>query len=170
MEGKGSFLVLLVVVTVLSICLAGVVGYLLVFGVQRTGPDGGALQAQTQNLKPQIDYKKVKKFKPFEKEPFTAVLKSAEGGKTSHGVVLRVELLIADAKAYEEISFREAEIKDFFISYFMNKTYEETSNPDNWENMKAEILKGLNERFPPRKGEKVNQKILEMSFEEWIVQ
>lgn len=170
MEGKGSFLVLLAVVTVLSICLAGVVGYLLIFGAQRTGPDGGALQAQTQNLKPQIDYKKVKKFKPFEKEPLTVPLKSVEGEKVRHAVRLRVELLIVDTKAYEEISFREAEIKDLFISYFMNKTYEETNNPENWEKMKAEILKGLNERFPPRKGEKVTQKVLEMSFEEWFVQ
>lgn len=168
MEGKGSFIVLLIVIVVLSVCLAAVVGYLLTQNVDR--PSSETTTPVTDTINSSIDYKKVQRFRPFKGEAPIIGLRNSEGDTATHVIRLKMEILVVNAKVLEEVSNRESEINDFLHEYFSGKTYDELNNVENRKLIKADILAELNRKFPPLRGEKVTNKFLEIYFEDWFVQ
>lgn len=168
MEGKGSFIVLLIVIVVLSVCLAAVVGYLLSQNGEKPSFEDNIPTTEMTNQK--IDYKKVQKFSPFNGESQLIGLRNSGEDSMKHVVKLKMEILVVNAKVLEEVTNRSSEVNDFLLEYFAGKTYEELDVIENRKIIKQEILEELNRRFPPLQGKKATNKILEVYFEDWFVQ
>lgn len=159
MEGKGSFIFLSVIVVVLSLCLAGVIGYLFVYGVQKPVSSVTTRKEQTRPIIK--DYKKALKIRPFGDEGENINLKIVDD-KQIHVVRAGMEILTDDKNAYELMTVRESEIKDMIINEFNNITFDDIKNPQTKQNLKEKILTSLNKMF--------GNKIADLSFDKWFYQ
>ncbi|NSW89877.1 MAG: flagellar basal body-associated FliL family protein [Firmicutes bacterium] len=173
MANKGGFIALLIIIAMLTISVAMLAGYILVFR--------GAVQNNTETLKDadsneirrpsdnEIEHKKL-----FDDSQFF-VLKNGNSMSTKTSVI-RVGIDMVYFKRVrgiknceEKISFFDSEIKELIGTYFQDKTLEQVKDIEFKKKAKEDLKKMINDLL--NSNEKIyNEIIYEVVFYDWFYQ
>lgn len=171
MEGKGNFVVLLVIVAFLSLTLAVLAGYVFFVGGNSQKPATEASQKETTQKPAKKD---LAELTLFEKQ----YLNLKKGDQNKLAVIqlsAKVEYIYAllgkDAKtADESIKGYESEMKEAVIAYFSTVTIEEASNQtEMMDKAKKDLTKKFNEIVPADTKTKKNV-VYTVVFDFWFTQ
>lgn len=164
MEGKGSFIILLIVVAFLSLTLAGLAGYVFFFA----GPTQSTAVNVAATTK-KVDESKLAEKQLFDKKYFN--LKSTDNNKIS---VIQVGIKIKYFKEVGKLKEKDIlakfttydpEIKEKIGVYFRNLTIDDVKTPDAEDKARKALVQQINAIF--------NEKediVYTIVFDEWFYQ
>lgn len=157
MEGKMNF-VLIAIIAFLSMAVAFIVIYMVMTGglVKPSNPSS----KEVQEKKIELDYKKAVTYSI----PEMIVNLKSKDQDTKSIIKLEVSIILTDKKAEEEISIREAEIRDIITSYFNSKMPEELQG-GKMSTAKEELLKAIKGLFKePKEAAKIYKVLIPNYF------
>lgn len=169
MEGKGSFVILLVIVAILTLTIAVLAGYLFIMGGSPK-PDANAALAQMGKVPEpnQLNRKPI-----FTESPEIFNLKQDTNGKL--GIMqLSAEVVyykkVKGIKSTDElIDSSNSEIKEAITEYFLSKTYSEMSQEQGLQCAKEDLKNKINDLF--KKKEAIGSNVVwDVTISKWNIQ
>jgi flagellar basal body-associated protein FliL len=167
LESKGSLFILLIIISILTLTLAVMAGYL--FFVADTQQTNIVVEENSSESKRPAD-EEISKVQLFDDDTFFN-LKS--DGRIS---VLQISAELSYFKKVkgikntdEKINFNMNKIKEIIGTYFQGKTFEEITNPEAKEKANKELTKEINEFLLSNEGTNYDI-VYEIVFDKWFFQ
>lgn len=169
MEGKGSFVILLVIISILTLTLAVMAGYLFfVTGTSQAAANGASPR---DTIKSPSDNELAKKILYSEKTFFN--LNGGETGRNSViqlGVVLKYYKKVSGVKNVEEkLDARDEDIKELISTYFQKLTLEDVKSAECKKKAKEDLILEINNLLKSNEKRDIDI-IYDVVFEEWFYQ
>ena len=167
MEGKGSFLILLVIVAFLSLTLAVLAGYVFFVG----GSHATSEAVQKNTTRP--DDKDLGSKVIFDKENFN--LKNVDANKISMiqvGIEIKYNLKIKysdKTTADDKLTAYEGDIEEIIGKYFRNMTLDDAAKPETMDKAKEDLKNAFNDVLTANEKDK-SPIVFDVIFNKWLYQ
>jgi len=170
LANRGGFIALLVIISILTISVAMLAAYILVF--RGTSPNNTEVLKDSNGIRRPSD-DELDHMKLFNEKQFFA-LKAGNGMKSSPVIRVGIDLVyfkkIKGIKSCgEKISYFDSEIKELIGTYFQDKTIEQVEDIEFKQKAKEDLKSTINDLL--NSNEKIHNEIIyEVVFYDWFYQ